>query len=64
MKRYKVIGEQPFEGHAPGESFDGGLTDGQETFGLSIGAIKIVSTDVAHDQRLAQNKAGTAKKKG
>lgn len=69
-KRYKVTGTQAFEGHAPGETFDGGLTEGQEQFGLSINAIKVVSTDVASDKRIqsGQDKAtrssGSGSKKG
>jgi hypothetical protein len=62
MKRYKVVGVQPFEGHAPGETFDGGLTEGQEEFGIGIGAIKIVSADVAHDKRINPDTADTKPK--
>ena len=54
--RYKVIGSQPVLGNKnPGETFDGPIDPGVEEFLLGIGAIKIVSHDVEHDKRLAEN---------
>jgi hypothetical protein len=62
MKRYEVTGTQPVLGDKmPGEKFDANMDEGQERFLLSIGAIKVISQDVAHDQRFAQNKAEESK---
>jgi hypothetical protein len=70
MKRYKVTGEQPvLDDRKPGDVFEATLDPGVENFLLTIGAIKITSTDPEHDQRLATNqpketKKASGKKKG
>lgn len=69
MKRYTVTGTQPVLGDKmPGETFDGVIPEGEEQFLLGIGAIKIISNDVASDKRIApessSDKQATTKKKG
>lgn len=66
-QRYKVIGTQPVLGDKmPGESFDGPIDPGVESFLIGIGAIKVVSHDVEADKRINtpdQSKKAASKKK-
>ena len=65
LKRYKVTGVQPVEGHAPGESFDADLGDDKEKFLLGIGAVRVVSNDPTSDKRMASDAPKSrGKKKG
>lgn len=63
MKRFKVIGSEPVLGDKqPGETFDAALPEDQESFLVRIGAIKVISSDIAADQRLSDKKVSGKKK--
>lgn len=64
-KRYEVTGTQPvLDNRMPGEKFNADIDPGQEQFLIGIGALRIISHDAEHDQRFAENKQSTPKKKG
>lgn len=58
MKRYQNTGTQPIlDNRMPGETWDGVVPEGVEQFLLGIGALKIISTDVAADKRIHSKKS-------